>query len=63
MIDNNPVYKCWKPKSITLGLRISQEDEKLVIEMAKQAGIQEIYKIYIDNKGDLNKKQLKINSI
>ena len=59
VIDNKPVYKCWKPKSITLGLRISQEDEKLVIEMAKQAGIQEIYKIYIDNKGDLNKKQLK----
>lgn len=59
VIDNKPVYKCWKPKSITLGLRMSQEDEKLVIEMARQAGIKEIYKICIDKKGDLNKKQLK----
>lgn len=59
VMDNKLVYKYWKPKSVILGLRINHEDERLVIEMAKHAGIQEIYKIYIDNKGELNKKKLK----
>ena len=50
--DNKPIFKYWKPKSITLGLRTKALDKKLIKEIALKAGIDKIYEIYIDENGD-----------
>lgn len=48
-----------KPKSVTLGLRMNSNAKKTILTLAKQAGIQEIYELYIDDDMNLNKKALK----
>ena len=49
-----PVMMEWRPNGIILGLRMGQAEENLVISMAKEAGIKNIYKSYIDSQNRLN---------
>ena len=49
-----PVTVEWIPDSVILGLRTSAVDAKLIISMAKQAGIKNVYQSYIDNSNRLN---------
>lgn len=44
----------WIPSGIILGLRMSADEESLVINKAKEAGIKNIYKSVIDSKNRLN---------
>lgn len=44
----------WIPSGIILGLRMGVKEENLVISMAKEAGIKNIYKSVIDSKNTLN---------
>ena len=44
----------WRPCGIILGLRMGQAEENLVITMAKEAGIEDVYKSYIDYHNRLN---------
>lgn len=58
--EQNVLFKVKiKPKSVTLGLRMNSNDKKTILTLAKQAGIQEIYELYIDDDMNLNKKALK----
>ena len=61
--DNKPIFKYWKPKSVTIGLRTRPEDKKLIKEISFKAGIDRIYEIYIDENGDLNKREYKNNEV
>lgn len=47
---NSPIHVKWIPSGIILGLRMDAAEENLVISMAKEAGIKEIYKSFIDKK-------------
>lgn len=49
-----PAMMEWIPDAVILGLRTSKVDENLIISMAKEAGIEKIYKSYIDEKNKLN---------
>lgn len=49
-----PVMMEWIPSGVILGLRMEQAEENLVISMAKEAGIKNIYKSYIDSHNLLN---------
>ena len=49
-----PEYMKWRPSGIILGLRMGRAEENLVISMAKEAGIDKIYKSYIDTQNSLN---------
>ena len=49
-----PIMMEWIPSGIILGLRMGQAEESLVVSMAKEAGIKNIYKSYIDSKNRLN---------
>ena len=51
---NPPIMMKWIPSGIILGLHMKNEEENLVICMAKEAGIQNIYKAFIDKKNKLN---------
>ena len=44
----------WIPSGIILGLRMSEKERNLVISMAREAGIKNIYKSIIDSKNMLN---------
>lgn len=44
----------WVPCGIILGLRMEQHEEKLVISLAKEAGIKNICKSFIDSNSRLN---------
>lgn len=61
--DNKPIFKYWKPKSVTIGLRTRSKDKKLIKEISLKAGIDRIYEIYIDENGDLNKREYKNNEV
>lgn len=54
--NNDRPFICWKPSSITIGLRTSQADKNLIIACAKQAEIPRIYQCFINNKDNLDKK-------
>ena len=56
-----PVVMQWIPSGIILGLRMNQEEENLVVSMAKEAGIKNIYKSIIDSNNKLNFNPLKID--
>ena len=43
----------WIPSGIILGLRMGIKEENLVVSMAKEAGIKNIYKSYINSKNQL----------
>ena len=49
-----PVTVEWIPDSVILGLRTSAVDAKLIISIAKQAGIKNVYQSYFDNSNRLN---------
>ena len=49
----------WVPKGVIIGLRTSQVDKNLIISMAKEAGVKNIYQSYIDEKNRLNAYLLK----
>lgn len=49
-----PIMMEWIPSGIILGLRMGQAEENLVISMAKEAGVKNIYQSYIDSQNRLN---------
>lgn len=49
-----PVMMEWIPSGIILGLRMDTAEENLVISMAKEAGIKNIYKSYINSHNILD---------
>jgi len=49
-----PIMMEWIPSGIILGLRMDATEEKLVVSLAKEAGVKMIYKSYIDAKNRLN---------
>ena len=51
---NAPVLREWIPCGIILGLRMDKAEENLVISMAREAGIEKIYKSFIDSQNRLN---------
>lgn len=55
---SSPVMMEWVPSGIILGLRMENEEEHLVISVAKEAGIKDIYKSYIDLNNTLNIKRV-----
>ena len=57
---NAPVLREWIPSGIILGLRMDTAEENLVISMAQEAGIEKIYKSFIDSQNRLNANQIKI---
>lgn len=51
---NPPVMMEWIPSGIILGLRMGVKETNLVVSMAREAGIKDIYKSIIDSKNRLN---------
>lgn len=51
---STPQTITWRPDAVILGLRISSENEKKVIDAAKEAGIPHIYKTRIDEENRLS---------
>lgn len=49
-----PIMVEWIPSGIILGLRMGTAEENLVISMAQEAGIKNIYKSFIDEHNRLN---------
>lgn len=58
-IMNPPIMMEWIPSGIILGLRMDVAEENLVISMAKEAGIKNIYKAYINSQNKLDTYLLK----
>ena len=54
-----PVMIKWIPSGIILGLRMDVAEENLVVSMAKEAGIKNIYKSYINTQNKLDAYLLK----
>ena len=59
-IMKSPVMMEWIPSGIILGLRMDVAEENLVVSMAKEAGIKNIYKSYINNQNKLDAYLLKV---
>lgn len=55
-----PVMMEWIPSGIILGLRMDVAEENLVVSMAKEAGIKNIYKSYINAQNKLDAYLLKV---
>lgn len=55
-----PIMMEWIPSGIILGLRMDPADENLVISMAKEAGINKIYKSIINSKNELDAVPIKL---
>ncbi|MCC2774722.1 N-6 DNA methylase [Blautia sp. DFI.4.84] len=55
-----PVMMEWIPSGIILGLRMDVAEENLVVSMAKEAGIKNIYKSYINAQNKLDAYPLKL---
>lgn len=55
-----PVMMEWIPSGIILGLRMGVAEENLVVSMAKEAGIKNIYKSYINVQNKLDAYPLKL---
>lgn len=53
-IMNAPIMREWIPSGIILGLRMETDIENLVVSMAREAGIENIYKSFIDSQNRLN---------
>ncbi len=49
-----PVMREWVPDAVILGLSMTKSDEAKVIGTAYQAGIDKIYKCYINDEGNLD---------
>ena len=52
---NPPIMREWVPAGIILGIRMNPSEKNLVITLAKEAGIAQLYESYIniDNKLDI----------
>ena len=55
-----PVMMEWVPSGIILGLRMDVAEENLVVSMAKEAGIKNIYKSDINAQNKLDAYLLKL---
>ena len=55
-----PVMREWIPSGVILGLRMDINEENLVVSLARQAGIKNFYKSYIDANGNLSYKQVAV---
>ena len=53
-VMNPPVMMEWIPSGIILGLRMGKAEENLVVSMAKEAGVQNIYKSFINSRNLLD---------
>ena len=51
-------FICWRPCSVTLGMKMESKSKDLVITLSKVAGIPTIYECYPEN-GDLKRRALK----
>ena len=51
---NPPIMREWRPCGVILGLRMEEMDENNVISTAKEAGIRNIYKSFINAKNELD---------
>ncbi len=58
---NPPVMMEWIPSGIILGLRMDVAEENLVVSMAREAGIKNIYKSFINAKNELDAFLVKTN--
>lgn len=56
-----PVMMEWIPSGIILGLRMGVKEENLVVSMAKEAEINNIYKSVIDSKNKLSVVPVKLS--
>ncbi len=52
------VMREWIPSAVILGLNMGDADKNMTISAAKEAGIQNIYQSFVDNKGELNAELL-----
>ena len=55
---NERPFICWRPCSVTLGMKMEPKSKDLVITLSKVAGIPTIYECYPEN-GDLKRRVLK----
>lgn len=46
----------WGSYGVIIGLKTSEVGKNLIMSMAKEAGIKNIYQSYIDDKNELNKE-------
>ena len=53
-----PIMREWRPSGIILGLRMDVAEENLVVSMAQEAGIKNIYKSFINEKNELDGKPI-----
>jgi hypothetical protein len=53
-----PIMREWRPSGIILGLRMNVAEENLVVSMAQEAGIKNIYKSFINEKNELDAKPI-----
>lgn len=51
---NSPIMMEWIPSGVILGLKMGKSEENLVVSMAKEAGIQNIYKSFINSRNLLD---------
>lgn len=58
-----PVMREWIPYGVILGLKISENDKRIVIESAKRAGVKHIFQSIIDINGGLDAIELKEESL
>ncbi len=58
----DPVMREWIPYGVILGLKIAENDKRIVIESAKRAGVKHIYQSIIDINGGLDAVELKEDS-
>lgn len=53
------VMREWIPDAVILGLRMENDDRELITDIAKQAGIRNIYQSFINDDGELDAYLLK----
>lgn len=56
--ESEPTPILWIPSGVVLGLRMDVSTAAIVIDAAKRAGIEHIYKAYIDDTGNLSKREI-----
>lgn len=56
--SNRPFYKKWKPYGLIIGLKTSEKDNKILKALAKEAGIEHIFQVIIDDNDKLSNKEI-----
>lgn len=59
IISNQPVAIEWIPSAIYLGLRMEKSEMELLMNIAKIAGVEKVYRCYINDNGEIDSKLLK----